>query len=340
MSCSVSKLFIMVAVSLLLLPSLVSAGYYPVTYWRDDLDDLLVQTRWDGNWNFHPESTHSGDLGYVYTYKHQMYCPGFCNPNYGSTSYRLNYTVNTFSGLGSWAMEYEINCGVCSCWTIGTYWTYPNPLTASLRLFDGEVVGDCVAGTLTTPVGSCSGAGSKSGKHICEILFDEVNDVAYLRRDGGYVCAASIPSDYNPTGWFQFEVRSSCCKQGYPGVDYVEQWVYWTEWGYGEHGGTTTTIYEPGNFTVPDVNLNWISSLCCAKGCYFVPLVCYFLATFITLSFALLAGVLSKDSLFGIGTALLFIVMFSAISFYPVWAGIVAVVIFGFLAFGRLRGVV
>lgn len=85
-------------------------------------------------------------------------------------------------------------------------------------------------------------------------------------------------------------------------------------------------------YTSP-LQLNWLSSL----KYYFSDITKYFLSSIITIVMAFGLGYATKSSIVGVITALISIIMFTIIGWFPVWAGILVAIALGFMALGGRR---
>jgi len=312
--------------------------HLPIKYWYDNFDSIQSEMNWEETrvWSWEYNNTDSfGEKGYVWCQKTDWT---------GHNWWIINYTPNKFSGAyGKWVVGYQSESGWCVCqYFHGTCYTHVNHI--QLRLFDGDIIADFLRGELTTPIDSCSGSGG-IGSGTGLLVFNNslhVVEMYSVKTDGtlDYICSASIPSDYNPSGYIQLAVDLVCDKYGgcyiidacYPWVEFD-----YIEWGVGEPGATTTTIL--GNVTYPEaptINIAWFSSLCCEKGCYFVPYVCYFIATILTLSISISIAYKLKNGIFGVITSLLLIIFFTGINFYPLWLGIVVSILLSFIILSAL----
>jgi len=312
--------------------------HLPIKYWYDNFDSIQSEKNWKETrvWSWEYNETDSfGEKGYVWCERTDWN---------GISWWIINYTPNKFSGAyGKWVVGYQSDTGYCTC-KYFQGWCFVNVHDIELRLFDGDIIADFRHGELTTPIDSCSGSG---GGHdgVGVLVFNNslhVVEMYRVKTDGtlDYICSASIPPDYNPSGYIQLAVKLEFDKSGgceiislcrpYAQFDYIE-------WGVGEPGATTTTIL--GNVTYPEaptINIAWFSSLCCEKGCYFVPYVCYFIATILTLSISISIAYKLKNGIFGIITSLLLIIFFTGINFYPLWLGIVVSILLSFIILSAL----
>ena len=342
---------LLILISLFLIPNIVSASshysyqtnlqsyHLPIKYWYDNFDTIQSEINWEKTriWSWEYTATDSfGETGYVWCEKTNFPVP-YDNPNW----WIINYTPSKFSGAsGKWVVGYQGYSGDCEC-EFGVGSCYSSLKNIELRLFDGDIIADFKNGQLTTPIDSCSGSGGgASGVGI--LVFNtslNVVEMYRVRPDGtkDYICSASIPLGYNPSGYIQLAVAMQTYKSGSCSINYVNypwgQFDY-IEWGIGEPSGTTTTVL--GNITyteAPTLDMAWFSSLCCERGCYFVPNVCYFLATIITLAISISIAHSLKSGISGIITSLILIIVFTLINFYPIWLGIVVSIILSFIIF-------